>query len=107
MDTLMKNTNYLRCKLEELYHSYDIPMQTVGMGSIFNIVLTDKEIKNYRDMNSADMELRKEIDYVLLNLGTYSKPLNRYSMSTVHSMDDINFTINAHEEAIKRVLGSR
>jgi glutamate-1-semialdehyde 2,1-aminomutase len=107
MDTLMKNTRYLRGKLEELYHSYDIPMQTVGMGSIFNIVLTDKEIKNYRDMNSADMELRKDIDYVLLNLGIYSKPLNRYSLSTVHTMDDINFTINAHEEAIKRVLGSR
>lgn len=105
MDTLMENTNYLRGKLELLYRSYNIPMQTVGVGSIFNIVLTDREIKNYRDMNHADMELRKEIDYVLLNLGIYSKPLNRYSLSTAHTISDLDFTIEAHEKAIKRVLG--
>ncbi|ADO84316.1 aspartate aminotransferase family protein [Ilyobacter polytropus] len=107
MNSLIENTNYLREKLEGLYKSYNIPMQTVGMGSIFNIVLTDKKIKNYRDMNSADSKLRKEIDYALLELGVYSKPLNRYSMSTAHTIDDINFTINAHEKAIKRVMGRR
>ena len=53
--------------------------------SIFNVVITEKdEVKNYRDLQQSDFALRKEIDYHLLAEGIYTKPLNRYSLSTVH-----------------------
>lgn len=78
-------------------------MQTVGLGSIFNVILTEEPIKNYRDMSKANTQLRKEIDYELLKLGVYTKPLNRYSMSIVHSREDIFRTVEAHNEAIKRI----
>ncbi|GAB3797108.1 aspartate aminotransferase family protein [Virgibacillus kimchii] len=104
MESLINHTNLLRTRLEKLYASYQIPMQTIGMGSIFNIVLTDQPIRNYRDMLLADAPLRKAIDLELLDLGIYCKPGNRYSMSTVHRGIDIDFTIKAHEEAIRRVL---
>src|SRR5699024_346424 len=94
----------LRTSLEKLYASYNIPMKTVGMGSIFNIVFTDQPVKNYRDMWSADTSLRQAIDMELLDLGVYLKPLNRYSMSTVHSEDDIKQTVDAHEKALNIVL---
>jgi glutamate-1-semialdehyde 2,1-aminomutase len=104
MDSLFANTILLRNKLEEVYKQYDIPMQTLGEGSIFNIILSENKIKNYRDMINTNSGLRKEIDYELLKIGIYTKPLNRYSMSIVHNDDDINKTVEAHNKAIKLVL---
>jgi glutamate-1-semialdehyde 2,1-aminomutase len=103
MEDLIKNTEYLKESLEKLYKRYDLPMQAVGMGSIFNIVISDKKIKNYRDMSQIDLKLRKEIDYALFLEGIYTKPLNRYSMSTAHTFEDLEFTIKAHENALKRI----
>ncbi|MFY0543595.1 aspartate aminotransferase family protein [Brevibacillus sp. H7] len=103
MEELIANTHLLRNMLEDVYRDYGVTMQTVGLGSIFNVILTDQPIKNYRDMNHSDSQLRKEIDYELLNLGIYTKPLNRYSMSIVHSREDLIRTVEAHEAAIKRV----
>lgn len=107
MEGLFANTYLLRKMLEETYSRHGIDMQTVGLGSIFNIILTDQPIQNYRDMNQADSQLRKAIDYELLRLGVYTKPMNRYSMSLVHSREDINRTVEAHDEAIKRIRNRR
>ncbi|MEW9503109.1 aspartate aminotransferase family protein [Jeotgalibacillus marinus] len=103
MEALFFNTRSLRNQLEDVYKRYDIPMQTVGEGSIFNIILSKSRIKNYRDMGKADTTLRKKLDYELLKLGVYTKPLNRYSMSVVHTEEDITRTVEAHEKAIKIV----
>lgn len=103
-DKLFTTTNQLRQKLESLYSSYNIDMQTLGLGTIFNIVFTKSPIKNYRDMWQANTALRQAIDIELLNLGVYLKPLNRYSMSTEHTMDDVKKTVDAHEKAINIVL---
>lgn len=101
METLLNHTALLRSGLEKLYREHGIPMRTVGMGSIFNIVFTDKEIKDYRDLKKANTKLREKIDYELLQLGVYTKPLNRYSLSIVHTEKDIYDTVEAHEKAIK------
>lgn len=104
MENLFSMTKLLRTSLEKMYHSYNIKMQTIGIGSIFNIVFTDKKVNSYRDMWHADINLRKEIDTELLSLGLYLKPLNRYSMSTAHDESDIIQTVAAHEQALKNVL---
>jgi len=104
LDILFSHTKLLRNRLETLYASYQIDMQTIGMGSIFNLVFTKEPVHNYRDMWKANTDLRKEIDTELLNLGVYLKPLNRYSMSIAHTLEDIDKTVKAHEKAIKQVL---
>lgn len=104
INDLSKHTLDLRHRLEELYKSYSIKMQTVGMGSIFNIVFTDQPIKSYRDMWQADSKLREAIDIELLNNGVYLKPLNRYSLSIAHTAEDTEKTVRAHEAAIQAVL---
>lgn len=102
---LLERTKKLRTELENLYQSYEIPMQTLGLGTIFNIILTDKNITNYRDLAKVDMKWRKELDEELLKLGIYTKPLNRYSLSTAHTEQDIAYTIYAHEKAIQKIKG--
>lgn len=107
LEQLFAHTNQLRKGLEDVYARRDIPMQTCGMGSIFNIVLTERPVANCRDMWHADTALRRAIDEELLNVGVYCKPLNRYSLSLAHSSADIQYTVDAHERAIDRVLSVR
>src|SRR5699024_6292682 len=42
VNKLQTHTTHLRKSLEEMYHSYNINMFTIGMGSIFNIIFTNK-----------------------------------------------------------------
>lgn len=102
--TILRNTKKLRLGIENVLRYYEIPVQTIGMGSIFNVVLTNDPIANYRDLQKANLTLRKELDFHLLSLGVYTKPLNRYSMSIAHGDREIQHTIDAYETAIKRVL---
>ncbi len=107
LDDLFAKTNELRSALEAMYAQYGIAMKTIGMGSIFNIVFTDQPVTNYRDMWQANTSLREEIDIELLKRGIHLKPLNRYSMSTVHSSEDIQRTVVAHEQALNTVLSRK
>lgn len=104
LDDTIKHTNHLRKQLEELYHSYNIPMKTLGMGTIFNIVFTDEQVNSYRDMWKINTAFREAIDMQLLDNGIYLKPLNRYSLSIAHTKEDTVATVRAHELAIKNVL---
>ncbi|WP_147805005.1 aspartate aminotransferase family protein [Alkalicoccus halolimnae] len=103
LDKTFQKTEYLKKELEKMYYSAGIPMTAMGEGTIFNIVVTDKPIKNLRQMNQSNTELRKAIDYELLDLGIYSKPLNRYSVSTAHDEKDLDKTLQAHYDALQRV----
>lgn len=105
MENMMNRTKKLRRQLEDVYKKMHIPMKTVGAGSIFNLMFTDGDIRNYRDLKQVDMDLRRRVDEELLQLGVYTKPMNRYSMSTVHSEEDIQFTVDAHEQALRKVKG--
>lgn len=66
-------------------------------------MLTKEPIQNYRDTIKANAKIRKEIDQKLLQLGIYTKPLNRYSMSVVHTGEDIARTVEAHETVLKQL----
>lgn len=103
MRLLLNNSKMLRAELEQLYARYNIDMQAVGMGSMFNIVFSNERIKSYRDMSKANLDLRKRIDYELLKLGIYTKPMNRYSLSIAHTEKDIHDTIERHEHVIKKI----
>src|SRR5690625_93919 len=49
LNNLFANTTQLRQRLESLYQSYHLNMKTIGMGSIFNVVLIDSNVYNHRD----------------------------------------------------------
>ena len=68
---IQDNTKKLRLSLENVLRYYQIPVQTIGMGSIFSVVLTTDTVNDYRDLQKANIELRKELDYHLLGLGVY------------------------------------
>ncbi|GAA0480411.1 hypothetical protein GCM10008986_01170 [Salinibacillus aidingensis] len=102
-EKLVERTQYLRHQLETVYKRHGVEMQTIGMGSIFNIVLINEPVKNYRDLQKGNTSFRKIIDQELLKKGVYTKPMNRYSMSTVHTEEDIARTAELHEEVLKKL----
>ena len=46
-------------------------------GRMFNFYLTSKPIRNYRDVRSSELKLRRLIDLELITNGVYLKPENR------------------------------
>ncbi|WP_017726865.1 aspartate aminotransferase family protein [Halalkalibacterium ligniniphilum] len=98
-------TDTLKEGLEALFSARGIPMKAVGSGSIFSVVLTDREILNYRDLQRADLSTRKMIDMNLLSEGIYTKPLNRYSLSTAHTSNEIEQTLDAYDRVLTKLFG--
>ena len=49
------------------------------------------------------MGLRRKLDYALIMEGIYNKPCKRYNMSTAHTADVIDTTLEAYERAFKRI----
>ncbi|MFS0646930.1 aspartate aminotransferase family protein [Siminovitchia sp. 179-K 8D1 HS] len=94
----------LKAGITKLFSERGIAMQTLGLGSIFNIVITDQsEISNYRDLQKADFAFRRELDFLLLAEGIYTKPLNRYSISAAHGEKEISRTLEAFEGALRKL----
>ncbi|RST57461.1 aspartate aminotransferase family protein [Siminovitchia terrae] len=94
----------LKTGISKLFSQRGMAVQTLGLGSIFNLIFTEKDqILNYRDLQSADFELRRELDFQLINEGIYTKPLNRYSISSAHGQDEIDQTLDAYEKVIGKL----
>lgn len=103
-DKVTDRTNRLKAELQALFTEKGIPMLPVGLASVFNIAITDQEaIYNYRDMQKCDFKLRKKLDFALYQEGIYNKPNNRYSLSTAHDDQVIDFTLEAFRKALKKI----
>ncbi|WP_236634681.1 aspartate aminotransferase family protein [Alteribacter lacisalsi] len=85
----------LKNELASFFEGRGITVQTPGMGTIFNLVFADGQIRNYRDLKKADLSFRKDLDFHLINEGIYTKPLNRYSIATVHGEQELRKSIDA------------
>ncbi|MFB4162802.1 aspartate aminotransferase family protein [Alteribacillus sp. JSM 102045] len=105
IDDVMKRTETLKNGISEMLQKYGVQGEAVGIGSIFSVVLNKDKIRNYRDLQKTDLATRKEIDFRLLGKGIYVKPMNRYSISTAHSDEDINKTLEAYDEVLREVYG--
>ncbi len=104
LDGLLARTDRLKDGIRDIYASHGIRVLTPGLGSMFNVAITDvPEILTYRDLQKSDFSLRKKLDYALLLEGIYNKPCNRYNLCTAHTDDVIDFTLEAYEKAFRRI----
>ncbi|MFS0575612.1 aspartate aminotransferase family protein [Sporosarcina sp. 179-K 3D1 HS] len=106
MASVLQNTERLKKGITDLFAAKGVPALMVGEGSIFNPVITEQsDIRDYRDLQAANFKVRKEVDYHLLAHGIYTKPLNRYSMATVHGKKEIDRTLEAYETVLTTLFG--
>lgn len=99
-DQIVQHTHELRSGIDALAKQYELPLQTIGIGTIFNVLTTEKTVQHYRDLGANHNQLRLALDYLLMENGVYSKPLNRFSLSAAHGPDEIKATLDAFEKSM-------
>lgn len=88
----------------KIYGRLGLNMQISGEGSIYNILFTDKKVKNYRDVATAHEELNKVLYLDLLTRGVFDAERGMFCMSTAMTEADIDFGLETLEAALKNML---
>ena len=88
----------------KIYDKLGLNMKISGTGSIYNILFTDKEVKNYRDVASAHEELNKVLYMSLLTKGIFDAERGMFCMSTAMTKEDIRFGLDTLETSLREIL---
>lgn len=88
----------------EIYQKLGLNMKISGEGSIYNILFTDKEVKNYRDVAAAHEELNKVLYMSLLTKGVFDAERGMFCMSTAMTREDIQFGLDVLEKSLREML---
>ena len=88
----------------KIYDKLGLNMKISGAGSIYNILFTDKEVKNYRDVASAHEELNKVLYMSLLTKGVFDAERGMFCMSTAMMKEDIRFGLDTLETSLREML---
>ena len=88
----------------DIYGRLGLNMQVSGEGSIYNILFTDKKVKNYRDVAAAHEDLNKVLYLDLLTRGLFDAERGMFSMSTAMTEADIDFGLETLESALRDML---
>lgn len=102
---LNKRSDELREGLNDLFQRHGFDAHAVGPYSTFNIVFTKNRICDYRDAAHCDAKLRQRFDYGMLARGIHYHPDKPLYTCTEHSKKDIDATLKAAEEVLKKMRG--
>ena len=110
---LMKITDRLEDGFNDLFGRLDIQAKAFGPGTTFNVLFDGKSnmdldnICDYRDAIKCSETTRKQFDYGLLARGTHVHPDKPFYTCTEHTEEDIDNTLAAAEEVLKKIKGSQ
>ena len=89
---------------QRIFAGLGLDMRISGAGSIYNILFTNKEVHNYRDVAAAHEELNKILYLDLLTRGVFDAERGMFCMSTAMTAADVEFGLQALEEALRDML---
>ncbi len=89
----------LKDALQRLLSEAEIPAQVVGDAPLFDVFFTDQEITDYRSTLKADRQTLRRFNQLLLERGVF-KGDTKYYVSTAHTQEDVQHTIEAFASAI-------
>jgi glutamate-1-semialdehyde 2,1-aminomutase len=80
--------------LEENFARVGIPAQVVGLPALFDVVFTDRPVRNYRDILASDAGRLRRFNALLRQRGIL-KPESKFYISLAHDDADIAQTVEA------------
>ncbi|MGE6515849.1 glutamate-1-semialdehyde 2,1-aminomutase [Lysinibacillus sphaericus] len=85
---------------------YNIPLQTIKAGTMIGFSFIENPLQNFDDTRKIDAEMFRRFYVEMLKQGILLPPSQYESIfiSTAHSINDIDRTINAADVAFKRIL---
>lgn len=91
-------------EVRSIYKRLGLDMQVLGAGSIRNILFTNQQVTQYRDVASAHEELNKVLYLDLLTRGVFDAERGMFCMSTAMTKEDVAFGAAMVEEALRDML---
>lgn len=95
----------IRSGLAEVVVDHDLGYQVAGIGSMFQVFMTDRPVRNYRDAMASDQVRFMRLFHALLEHGVYVPPsqFETCFLSTAHTEGDIERIVNAYNEALEAI----
>jgi glutamate-1-semialdehyde 2,1-aminomutase len=102
---LNRISDKLRDGFNDLFSRQRYDARAIGPGSTFNIVFTKGQISDYRDASHCDAKSRQKLDFGLMARGMHFHPDKPFYTCTEHSDKDVDLTLKAAEEVLKKMRG--
>ncbi len=102
---LNKISDKLRDGFNDLFGRLGFQAEAIGPGSTFNVVFTKGRVSDYRDVTKCDSKTRQLFDFGLLARGMHFHPDKPFYTCTEHSEKDVDHTLKAAEEVLKKMKG--
>ena len=99
-------TRQLRAGLDELFDRHGLVARTEGVGSTFDVRFSDVRARDYRSAARTDATSRRLFDFGLLARGVHLHPEKPFYLCTEHDRGDVERTLAAAEDVIRRMCGS-
>ncbi|MBM3300898.1 MAG: hypothetical protein FJY85_13205 [Deltaproteobacteria bacterium] len=95
----------LRQGLVEICRRTGWPARDQGPETVFSIMHLDRDMRSVRDLYRCDTDTLMELRRELRARGVYTRPSRRdvWYLSTTHTEQDIDRTLQAAEEAVAAV----
>lgn len=92
--------------LVEILDRAGLPYVITGHPSMFGLLLTDGQPKDYRDWAASDHQRYEKIIMAMIRRGAMPDPDSRepWFISAAHTQEDIADTLTAFEEALQEVM---
>ena len=102
---LNRITDKFRNGLNDLFERSAFEAIALGPGSTFNVIFSKECATSYRDCMHFDARQREMFDYGLLARGIHFHPDKPFYTCTEHTEEDIDRTLSAAEEVLKKMKG--
>ena len=94
----------LMAALTDLLRKSGLPGQVVGEPPMFDVIFADGPMRDYRDLQRDDKQIRKQVNVLLRQRGIL-KGESKHYLSMAHTAEDIAQTCDAYAWAFGQVAG--
>jgi glutamate-1-semialdehyde 2,1-aminomutase len=98
-------TERLRQGVRDACAELDVPVQVTGLGSLFGIHFLDRPVRTYRDVHSADRDLRQRVFWGLMNEGILSTANLVGAVSNPMGQGEVDTFVEAFRTVLARNAG--
>jgi glutamate-1-semialdehyde 2,1-aminomutase len=103
-ESLFATGRQVRDGLQQLLDHAEIPAQVVGESTVFDVYFGDQEITDYRSTLSNDKQMVSRLNRLSLERGVF-RGSSKYYVSTAHTQEDVDRTLEAFGSAIEELRG--
>jgi glutamate-1-semialdehyde 2,1-aminomutase len=104
-DTLETRTERLRAGIREIFGRLQIPVHVNGIGSMFNISISEQPVLSYRAFRESDADRLATFRLELVTRGVVIMPRGTGCLSTAVDDDDISAALEHIEESANAIRG--